>query len=245
MSRWVMGRTTASISSWICWSAPPMSEYSSVGRSSTSIAWTLESNSAGSFSKIKYESLLVPTKSLGLSSSGSTKPGIGRKIVCRVEVRTTALRVLRVASASRASPDSFSSSSKPSSASGSKISTTLATRYGNCLFSFTFSWFSRIRSRCPRDSWLIRWTSDFITLISLLNKWMRCRNSPLLMVRVSSSSGSGSGWGAGAEESEVSACFDSSLDSSPPPEESPQISSPSKSLLLIFYCVLLSKEQRW
>mmetsp|Transcript_18578 Transcript_18578/g.53054 ORF Transcript_18578/g.53054 Transcript_18578/m.53054 type:complete len:233 (+) Transcript_18578:568-1266(+) len=38
MSLCVMGSTTASISSWICWSAPPMSEYSSVGRSSTSMA---------------------------------------------------------------------------------------------------------------------------------------------------------------------------------------------------------------
>mmetsp|Transcript_11422 Transcript_11422/g.24224 ORF Transcript_11422/g.24224 Transcript_11422/m.24224 type:complete len:208 (+) Transcript_11422:1048-1671(+) len=205
-----------------------MSEYSSVGRSSTSIAWTLESNSAGSFSKIKYESLLVPTKSLGLSSSESTRPGMGKKIVCRVEVRTTALRVLRLASTSRASPDSFSSSSRPSSASGSRISTTLATRYGSCLLSFTLSWFSRIRSRCPRDSWVMRWTSDFITRMSLPSKWIRWRSSPLLMFFVSSSSRSGS---AAAEASSV---FDSSVfDSSPPPEESPQMSSPSKSLLLM------------
>mmetsp|Transcript_7465 Transcript_7465/g.15638 ORF Transcript_7465/g.15638 Transcript_7465/m.15638 type:complete len:271 (-) Transcript_7465:492-1304(-) len=53
MSLCVMGSTTASISSWICLSHPPMSPYSSVGFSSTSIAFTLESNSLGNFSRMR------------------------------------------------------------------------------------------------------------------------------------------------------------------------------------------------
>mmetsp|Transcript_7797 Transcript_7797/g.17912 ORF Transcript_7797/g.17912 Transcript_7797/m.17912 type:complete len:273 (-) Transcript_7797:632-1450(-) len=53
MSLCVMGSTMASMSSCICLSAPPMSEYSSVGRSSTSMALTRLSNSAGSFSSMR------------------------------------------------------------------------------------------------------------------------------------------------------------------------------------------------
>mmetsp|Transcript_15960 Transcript_15960/g.48738 ORF Transcript_15960/g.48738 Transcript_15960/m.48738 type:complete len:276 (+) Transcript_15960:612-1439(+) len=49
----VMGSTTASMSSWICLSQPPMSLYSSVGRSSTSMALTRLSYSAGSFSRMR------------------------------------------------------------------------------------------------------------------------------------------------------------------------------------------------
>mmetsp|Transcript_12618 Transcript_12618/g.42148 ORF Transcript_12618/g.42148 Transcript_12618/m.42148 type:complete len:240 (-) Transcript_12618:383-1102(-) len=74
----VIGSTTASMSSLICLSHPPMSEYSSEGFSSTSMAFTLESNSAGSFSKTRYESLFVPTSSPGVKSAASTSPGTGR-----------------------------------------------------------------------------------------------------------------------------------------------------------------------
>lgn len=84
-----------------------------MGRSSTSMACTRESNSVGSFSRMRYESLLVPTKSLGRSSVGSTRPGTGKKMVCRVLVRTTADRVLRFESPSDAPPGSSSSTSKP------------------------------------------------------------------------------------------------------------------------------------
>mmetsp|Transcript_2073 Transcript_2073/g.5292 ORF Transcript_2073/g.5292 Transcript_2073/m.5292 type:complete len:240 (+) Transcript_2073:457-1176(+) len=74
----VIGSTTASTSSLICLSTPPMSEYSSDGFSSTSMALTRESYSAGSFSRIRYESLFVPTRSPGVSSLASTSPGTGR-----------------------------------------------------------------------------------------------------------------------------------------------------------------------
>mmetsp|Transcript_10265 Transcript_10265/g.19866 ORF Transcript_10265/g.19866 Transcript_10265/m.19866 type:complete len:345 (+) Transcript_10265:174-1208(+) len=120
----VMGSTTASISSWICLSSPPMSEYSSVGFSSTSMALTRESYSAGSFSRMRYESLFVPTSSPGFSSSVGTSPGMGRKMVCRVEVLITAETPLRPASTSAAAPSSSSSSS----GSISNISTTFPTR---------------------------------------------------------------------------------------------------------------------
>ena len=56
---------------------------------------------------------MVPTRSEGLSSETSTRPGTGRKMVWRVEVRITAERVLRVASTSVAPPSSVSSSSSP------------------------------------------------------------------------------------------------------------------------------------
>ena len=46
---------------------------------STSMAFTLESYSAGSFSRMRYESLLTPTRSPGFMSSGSTRPITGRK----------------------------------------------------------------------------------------------------------------------------------------------------------------------
>mmetsp|Transcript_7463 Transcript_7463/g.17077 ORF Transcript_7463/g.17077 Transcript_7463/m.17077 type:complete len:210 (+) Transcript_7463:320-949(+) len=52
-SLWVIGSTMASISSWICLSRPPMSLYWSVGRSSTSMAFTRESYSAGSLSSTR------------------------------------------------------------------------------------------------------------------------------------------------------------------------------------------------
>jgi hypothetical protein len=48
---WVIGKTTASLSSSIYLSSPPMSVYSSVGFSSSSIVLTLGSYSAGSLSK--------------------------------------------------------------------------------------------------------------------------------------------------------------------------------------------------
>mmetsp|Transcript_6440 Transcript_6440/g.14048 ORF Transcript_6440/g.14048 Transcript_6440/m.14048 type:complete len:264 (-) Transcript_6440:557-1348(-) len=49
----VIGNTIASTSSWICVSSPPTSVNSSVGFSSTSIALTRESNSAGSASRMR------------------------------------------------------------------------------------------------------------------------------------------------------------------------------------------------
>mmetsp|Transcript_81188 Transcript_81188/g.173773 ORF Transcript_81188/g.173773 Transcript_81188/m.173773 type:complete len:210 (-) Transcript_81188:584-1213(-) len=49
----VIGSTMASMSSWICLSKPPMSLYWSVGRSSTSMAFTRESYSAGNLSRTK------------------------------------------------------------------------------------------------------------------------------------------------------------------------------------------------
>ncbi len=55
----------------------------------------------------------MPTKSDGLSSSVSTSPGIGRYMVCRVDVRMTADFVLRVELTSSVAPSSSSSSSSP------------------------------------------------------------------------------------------------------------------------------------
>mmetsp|Transcript_67398 Transcript_67398/g.163043 ORF Transcript_67398/g.163043 Transcript_67398/m.163043 type:complete len:272 (+) Transcript_67398:108-923(+) len=49
----VMGSTTASTSSWICLPSPPISEYSSSGFSSSSMALTRLSYSAGSLSRIR------------------------------------------------------------------------------------------------------------------------------------------------------------------------------------------------
>lgn len=63
----VIGSTMASLSSSIYFSRPPISVYSSVGFSSSSIALTLESYSAGNFSNTKKESLFTPTSSPGLS----------------------------------------------------------------------------------------------------------------------------------------------------------------------------------
>ena len=76
-----IGSTMASTNSSICFSRPPMSVYVSVGRSSTSIALTRESNSAGRVSRMRYESLFTPTRSPGLSFSGGTRPISGRKTV--------------------------------------------------------------------------------------------------------------------------------------------------------------------
>ncbi len=87
----------ASTSSSICLSKPPMSVYVSVGRSSTSIALTRASYSActvsiyssmfadcspaGSLSRMRYESLFTPMRSVGRSSLWGTRPMIGRKMV--------------------------------------------------------------------------------------------------------------------------------------------------------------------
>lgn len=61
-----IGQTIASTSSSICLSKPPTSVYFSVGFSSTSMALTLLSYSAGSVSRTRYESLLTPMRSPGL-----------------------------------------------------------------------------------------------------------------------------------------------------------------------------------
>lgn len=124
-----MGHTIASTSSSICLSSPPTSVYFSVGFSSTSMAFTLLSYSAGSVSSTRYESLLTPIRSPGFSSSGSTRPIRGRKIVCRVEVLMTADLPTLVASRSILAPSSADSAV----GSRSRSSTTLPTRYGNCL----------------------------------------------------------------------------------------------------------------
>ena len=86
LSLCIIGNTIASLSSSICLSNPPMLEYSTSGFSSSSIAFTLESNSFGKASRIRYESLLTPTTSLGCNFSISTSPGTGKYIVYLVEV---------------------------------------------------------------------------------------------------------------------------------------------------------------
>lgn len=106
-----MGMTMASTSSSICLSRPPMSLYDSVGFSSTSIALTRESYSAGRVSRTRYESLLTPMRSFGRRVAGSTSPTSGRKMVCRVEVLMTAHLPLRCASRSTLAPSPASSSS--------------------------------------------------------------------------------------------------------------------------------------
>lgn len=124
-----IGQTMASTSSSICLSSPPTSVYCSVGFSSTSMALTRLSYSAGRVSRIKYESLLTPIKSPGLSDSESTRPIRGRKMVCLVEVLMTADLPTRVASRSMLAPSSRDSAV----GSRSRSSTTLPTRYGSCL----------------------------------------------------------------------------------------------------------------
>lgn len=124
-----IGHTIASTSSSICLSNPPTSVYFSVGFSSTSIAFTLLSYSAGNVSRTKYESLFTPIKSPGLRVSGSTRPIRGRKMVCRVDVLITADLPTLVASRSMFAPSSADSAV----GSRSRSSTTFPTRYGNCL----------------------------------------------------------------------------------------------------------------
>mmetsp|Transcript_102602 Transcript_102602/g.313770 ORF Transcript_102602/g.313770 Transcript_102602/m.313770 type:complete len:326 (-) Transcript_102602:132-1109(-) len=165
----VMGNTMASIISWICLSKPPMSLYWSVGRSSTSMALTRESYSAGSLSKTRYESLLTPTKSLGFKSSASTRPITGKKIVCRVVVLTTRLLPFRDMSMSCAAPSSSSSSG-----SSSRISATLATRCGSWRLSLIFSLLSFDFSSMVLSSWCSRCCSLFMIRTSLSKRRMRC-----------------------------------------------------------------------
>ncbi len=119
-----MGHTMASTSSSICLSRPPTSVYCSVGFSSTSIALTRLSYSAGSVSRIRYESLLTPMRSAGLSASESTRPMSGRNIVCLVDVLMTADLPTRVASRSMLAPSSEDSAV----GSRSRSSTTFPTR---------------------------------------------------------------------------------------------------------------------
>jgi hypothetical protein len=100
-----------------------------VGFSSTSIALTLLSYSAGRVSRIRYESLFTPMRSPGVSLLGSTRPISGRKMVCLVEVLMTADLPTRVASRSMLAPSSDDSAV----GSRSRSSTTLPTRYGSWL----------------------------------------------------------------------------------------------------------------
>mmetsp|Transcript_15003 Transcript_15003/g.43244 ORF Transcript_15003/g.43244 Transcript_15003/m.43244 type:complete len:323 (-) Transcript_15003:28-996(-) len=165
----VIGRTMASINSWICLSKPPMSLYWSVGRSSTSMAFTRESYSAGSLSRTKYESLFTPTRSFGLRSSASTKPITGRKMVCLVVVLITRLLPLRIMSMSWVAPSSSSSSG-----SSSRISATVATRWGSCRLSLIFSLLSFVFSSMVFSSWCNRCCSLFMTRTSLSKRRMRC-----------------------------------------------------------------------
>lgn len=106
-----IGSTIASTNSSICFSRPPISVYVSVGLSSTSIAFTRESNSAGSVSRMRYESLLTPMRSPGFSCSAGTRPMRGRKTVCRVDVLMTAHFPLRIESKSWLAPSSSPSGS--------------------------------------------------------------------------------------------------------------------------------------
>mmetsp|Transcript_2305 Transcript_2305/g.6641 ORF Transcript_2305/g.6641 Transcript_2305/m.6641 type:complete len:273 (+) Transcript_2305:1-819(+) len=177
----VIGSTTASISSWICLSSPPMSLYWSVGRSSTSIVLTRWSYSAGSLSSTRYESLFTPTRSFGFRSSASTRPITGRKIVCRVVVFMTRLFPLRVMSMSWVAPSSSSSSG-----SRSRISATVATRCGSWRFSLIFSLLSLILSWLVVSSCCNRCCSLFITRKSFSNKRIRCSISLALECLMSS-----------------------------------------------------------
>jgi hypothetical protein len=120
----VIGRTQASLNSSIYLSNPPISVYSSVGLSSTSMALTLESYSAGNFSRTRKLSLFTPTNSPGFNSSGSTSPIIGKKMVYLVEVFTTTHFPLIYESRSKVPPSSYSYSS----GSTSRISTIFETR---------------------------------------------------------------------------------------------------------------------
>uniref|UniRef100_A0A2M4ACQ5 Putative ribosomal protein s8 n=2 Tax=Anopheles triannulatus TaxID=58253 RepID=A0A2M4ACQ5_9DIPT len=172
-SRCVTGSTTASISSWICLSSPPMSEYCSVGRSSTSIAFTRASYSAGSVSRIRYESLLTPTRSAGFSFSASTNPISGRKTVWRVDVLMTAHLPLRCESSIFTAPSSSSSSSTSMSSS----SITLDTRYGSVLLTLILDALSLMRSLCVRTSCFMRATSLIIALISISTILVRVSRS--------------------------------------------------------------------
>jgi len=124
-----MGHTMASSSSSICFARPPTSVYFSVGFSSTSMALTLLSYSAGSVSRTRYESLFTPMRSPGDSLFGSTRPMRGRKMVCLVDVLMTADLPTRVASRSMLAPSSDDSAV----GSRSRSSTTLPTRYGSWL----------------------------------------------------------------------------------------------------------------
>mmetsp|Transcript_105461 Transcript_105461/g.206841 ORF Transcript_105461/g.206841 Transcript_105461/m.206841 type:complete len:326 (-) Transcript_105461:109-1086(-) len=168
-SLWVIGSTIASISSWICLSKPPISLYWSVGRSSTSIAFTRESYSAGNLSSTKYESLFTPTRSFGLRSSASTKPMTGKKMVWRVVVFTTRLLPFRNMSMSCAAPSSSSSSG-----SRSRISATLATKCGSWRLSLIFSLLSFVFSSMVFSSWCNLCCSLFITRTSFSKRRIRC-----------------------------------------------------------------------
>jgi len=144
-----IGHTTASTSSSICLSKPPTSVYFSVGFSSTSIALTLLSYSAGSVSSTRYESLFTPIRSPGFSFSWSTRPMRGRKMVCRVDVLMTADLPTRVASRSMFAPSSAASAVT----SRSRISTTFPTRYGSCLNVVRI----RPNAQLPHGAWRQMW----------------------------------------------------------------------------------------
>ena len=94
------------------------------GFSSTSMAFTRLSYSAGRVSRMRYESLLTPMRSAGFSLSESTRPMSGKKIVCRVDVLMTADLPTLVASRSMFAPSSRDSAV----GSRSSSSTTLPTR---------------------------------------------------------------------------------------------------------------------
>lgn len=141
-----IGHTIASTNSSICLSNPPTSVYFSVGFSSTSIALTLLSYSAGNVSNTRYESLLTPIKSPGFNSSGSTRPINGKNMVCRVEVLMTADFPTLVASRSIFAPSSADSAV----GSRSSNSTTFPTRYGNCLQNVRIQMAMMI---CHHNSW--------------------------------------------------------------------------------------------
>lgn len=122
--------------------------YSSEGLSSSSMDLTLESYSAGSFSRRMYESLLTPTSSPGLSSEESTRPGTGRKIVFLVLVLTTMHLSSGPSSGSIWDSISFSGSI-------SSISTTFETSQGSCLFCLILALLSLSDSSTRLESWLI------------------------------------------------------------------------------------------
>lgn len=186
------------------------------------------------------------TKSPGFNFSGSTNPAIGKKIVWRVDVLTTAQVPFRCASKSTLAPSSSGSSfgsvgnnfsnkvrkgnekarsrlvqeicrvqllyaknyemslviiaqdhkfhrgrlmrNEKLTREAKRTSTTLLTRYGNCLFNFTFSWFSLILAFTAACSCVIRSWSDFMIFISFSSNFVRFEISSFEAKRISGGS---------------------------------------------------------
>mmetsp|Transcript_14648 Transcript_14648/g.35815 ORF Transcript_14648/g.35815 Transcript_14648/m.35815 type:complete len:297 (+) Transcript_14648:1340-2230(+) len=101
----------------------------------------------------------------------------GRKMVCLVVVLSTTALPCRCASTSTVPPSSSSSSSGLRS----RISTTLPTRYGNCLFILIFSMFSFTFSLSPCRSSASRLLSSRSTRISFSSSRVRMVTSSTVL----------------------------------------------------------------